>query len=54
MNRAREYGENRVVAGVEAGRIAGSLIAQRLFEREAFRAEFEAARKELRGALWLP
>ncbi|HYM60561.1 MAG TPA: phosphatase PAP2 family protein, partial [Thermoanaerobaculia bacterium] len=60
MARAWEYGWNRAVAGVhyrsdiEAGRIAGSVIAQALFARDDFRAQYEAARKELRFALGLP
>ncbi len=60
MARAAEYGFNRIVAGVhfrtdvEAGRIAGSVIAQTLFGRDDFHAALEAARKELRAALELP
>jgi acid phosphatase (class A) len=59
MARAWQYGSNRVTAGVhyrsdiEAGRIAGSVIAQVLFMRDDFRAELDAARKELRTLLAL-
>lgn len=59
MTRAWEYGSNRVTAGVhyrsdtDAGRIAGSVIAQVLFMRTDFRAELDAARKELRALLEL-
>jgi acid phosphatase (class A) len=59
MARAWEYGWNRVIGGVhyrsdiEAGRIAGSVIAAALMELPEFAAEFRAARSELRGALGL-
>jgi acid phosphatase (class A) len=59
MARGAEYARNRVVAGnhfpsdVEAGRIAGHLIAFALLAREEARADFEAARAELRAALGL-
>ena len=55
--RARDYGDNRMVAGVhyrsdtEGGRIAGILIAGRLFANPAFLARFQAARAELRAVL---
>ena len=59
MARAREFGENRVVAGmhlpmdIEEGRIAGSVIAATIMQRDDFKSEFEAARTELRAALGL-
>ncbi|KAF3998113.1 acid phosphatase [Glaciimonas immobilis] len=59
MLRAREYAHNRIVAGVhypsdiEAGRIAGTLIAANLMTREDFNAEFATARAELRKELGL-
>ena len=59
MARAREFGENRVVAGmhypsdVEAGRVAGSVIAQTIMQLDEFKAEFEASKTELRAALGL-
>jgi acid phosphatase (class A) len=59
MARASEYGFNRVVGGVhyrsdiEAGRIAGSVIAQALFMSEDFRTQLAAARAELRKVLGL-
>ena len=59
MARAREFGENRVVAGmhypsdVEAGRVAGSVIAQTIMQIDEFKAEFEASKTELRAALGL-
>jgi acid phosphatase (class A) len=59
MARAREFGENRVVAGmhypsdIEAGRIAGSVISQALMQRDDFKSEFAAAKAELRSALGL-
>ncbi|MFC4729312.1 acid phosphatase [Coralloluteibacterium thermophilus] len=58
--RAGRYARNRVVAGVhypsdvDAGRIAGTVLADRLFRQPAFRRDFEAAREELRAALGLP
>jgi acid phosphatase (class A) len=60
MTRAWEYGWNRVVGGmhfrsdIEAGRLAGSAIATALMQRADFRAEFAAARAELRAHLGLP
>jgi acid phosphatase (class A) len=59
MARAREFGENRVVAGmhypsdVEEGRVAGSVIAQTIMQLDEFKAEFEASKTELRAALGL-
>ena len=60
MNRAREYGWNRVIAGVhypsdiEASRIAGSVIVQAMMASNDFNTEFEIAKAELRGQLGLP
>jgi acid phosphatase (class A) len=59
MVRAWDYGNNRVVGGihyrsdVEAGRIAGTVIAANIMSRDDFRAEFETAKAELRAALGL-
>jgi acid phosphatase (class A) len=59
MDRAWAYAENRVVAGmhfpsdVEMGRITGTVIAGFVLRDPAFRADYEAARTELRGALGL-
>lgn len=60
MARAKDYAHNRLVAGIhfpsdiEAGRIAGTVIAEAIGTHEDFRTEFEAARAELRDALKLP
>jgi acid phosphatase (class A) len=57
MARAWEYGQNRVVAGIhyqsdiEMGRISGTVIAQTISTHQDFKAEFEAAKAELRAAL---
>lgn len=59
MARAWEYGWNRVVGGIhyptdiEAGRISGIAIAQTIMQHEDYKAEYEAAKAELRGALGL-
>lgn len=59
MARGREFGENRVVAGmhfpsdIEAGRISGSVIAQVISTHDDFKTEYDAAKTELRGALGL-
>ncbi|HEY0125235.1 MAG TPA: phosphatase PAP2 family protein [Rhizobium sp.] len=59
MARAWEYGHNRVVGGIhyatdiEAGRIAGTVIAQTITTHEDYKTEYEAARDELRAALGL-
>ncbi|MBS0515119.1 MAG: phosphatase PAP2 family protein [Proteobacteria bacterium] len=59
MQRAWEYGNNRIVAGVhyrsdvEMGRIAGSVIAASLARRPDFEADFATAQKELRAVLGL-
>ncbi len=59
MQRAYEYANNRIVAGihfrsdVEAGRMAGTLIAAALMNRADFNAEFDLARAELRAEMGL-
>ncbi|HTB21971.1 MAG TPA: phosphatase PAP2 family protein [bacterium] len=58
--RGWEFARNRLVAGehfpsdIQAGRIAGTVIASHLFENEEFKADFAAARIELRAALGYP
>lgn len=60
MVRAWEYGHNRIVGGihyasdVEAGRIAGTVIAETIRTHDDYKAEFEAAKEELRSVLGLP
>ncbi len=57
MARAAEYRQNRVVAGMHypsdivAGEISGTVIAARIMGQDDFKAEYEAAKTELRGAL---
>lgn len=57
--RADEYADDRIVAGVHyptdvaAGKIAGSLIAQKELENPAFHQNLEAAKAELRSVLKL-
>jgi len=59
MARGWEYANNRVIGGIhyrsdiEAGRIAGSLIAEAIWSQPDFAAEFAAAKAELRAALGL-
>lgn len=59
MARAWEYGWNRVVGGIhyptdiEAGRISGIVIAQAIMQHDDYKAEYEAAKTELRSALGL-
>jgi len=59
FERGREYGINRVVAGVhyptdiEAGRIASTVIASALMQSVKYRNDFEEPRAELRAALAL-
>jgi acid phosphatase (class A) len=59
MARAWEFGHNRVVGGIhyasdiEMGRITGTVIAQTISTHPDFKAEFEAAKAELRAALGL-
>jgi len=60
FDRAALYARHRVVMGVhfpsdvEAGRIAGTVIAAQLLRDPAWQADFIAARDELRKALALP
>lgn len=59
MARAWEYGHNRVVGGIhyatdiEAGRIAGTVIAETIMTHDDYKAEYEGAKAELRAALGL-
>lgn len=59
MARAWEYGQNRMVAGmhfqtdIEAGRIAGAVIAETIMAHPDFKDEYAAAKAELRAALGL-
>jgi acid phosphatase (class A) len=59
MTRAWVYGHNRLVGGIhfasdiDAGHIAGAVIAQTIMTHDDFKAEFAAARAELRAALGL-
>ena len=59
MARAWEYGHNRIVGGIhyqtdiEAGRIAGTVIAQTIMTHDDYKTEFEAAKAELRQVLGL-
>jgi acid phosphatase (class A) len=57
MARAWEYGHNRVVGeihyptDIEAGRIAGTVIAETIMSHDDYKTEFEAAKAELRTVL---
>jgi len=57
FDRGWTFARNRVIGGVhyrsdiESGRIAGTLIAARMFESEAFRSDFAKAKAEVRKAL---
>ena len=57
--RGREYGENRVVAGVhfpsdiEGGRLSATAIAAVLMQNEQFKMDFNEAKAELRSVLGL-
>ena len=57
MARAWDYGHNRLVGGIhfasdiEMGRIAGSVIFASISQHADFKAEFDAAKSELRAAL---
>jgi acid phosphatase (class A) len=59
MARAWEFGHNRIVGGIhyasdiEMGRISGTVIAQTISTHPDFKAEFDAAKVELRAALGL-
>lgn len=54
MDRAWEFGENRIVGGmhyrsdVEVGRIAGSLIAAALMDRDDFKRDYAAVQEEMK------
>ena len=56
LARASEFGEHRLVCGVHfrsdivAGQEFGTVLALRLMQKPAFRADMEAARAELRAA----
>lgn len=60
FERGREYGDSRLVGGVhfpsdiEAGRILATTVAALMMLDERFRADLDAARRELRAALGLP
>ncbi|MBV7455258.1 phosphatase PAP2 family protein [Acidovorax sp. sif1233] len=60
LARAREFGDNRVLGGVhypsdvEAGRQLAVLIAALAPQNPSYRADFEAAKAELRRVLELP
>jgi acid phosphatase (class A) len=57
--RGREYGENRVVAGVhfpsdiEGGRLSATAIAAVVMQNEKFKNDFNVAKTELRNVLGL-
>jgi acid phosphatase (class A) len=59
MARAAEFAHNRVVAGmhvpsdIDAGKIAGSVIAAQIMGQDDFKAEYADAKAELRAALGL-
>jgi acid phosphatase (class A) len=58
--RAGDYAWSRVIGGMhypndlDGGRLAGTAIAVALRDRPEFKADFQAARRELRGFLGLP
>ncbi|RUL66076.1 phosphatase PAP2 family protein [Dyella dinghuensis] len=58
--RADVYAEHRIVMGVhfpsdvEAGRVAGTVIADDILRDTGYQADYQAARAELRHALGLP
>lgn len=60
FERADQYARNRMVCGVhyrsdiEAGRIAGTIIAAFAIQNQRFRKEFEEVRMEVRKALSFP
>lgn len=59
LARAEEFGEHRLVCGVHfrsdivAGQQFGTVLALRLMEKPAFKAEMDAARAELRAAHYI-
>lgn len=56
LARANEYSENRLVCAahyrrdIVAGQTLGTVLAQKLLDKPAFRAEFDAAQAELKAA----
>lgn len=50
----REIGGVHYPSDVRAGELAGTLIAQALFQSPAFKTDFDAAKQEVRAALQLP
>ena len=58
--RGREYGQNRVLAGVhfpsdiEAGRLAATAMVGAFMQNEKFMKDFAEAKAELRSVLGLP
>ena len=59
LARASEFGEHRLVCGVHfrsdivAGQEFGTVLALRLMQKPAFKAEMDAAQAELRGAHYI-
>lgn len=59
MDRAWEFAENRIIGGIhfrsdiEAGRIAGNLVAEKIMSQADFKDEYAPARAELRAELGL-
>ena len=59
LARAEEFGEHRLVCGMHfrsdivAGQQFGTILALRLMEKPAFKAEMDAARSELRAAHYI-
>lgn len=56
MARAADYAENRLVCGmhrrrdIQAGQVLGTVVAELLLHKPRFRAEFDAAKRELQAA----
>jgi acid phosphatase (class A) len=56
MARAADYAENRLVCGmhrrrdIQSGQVLGTVVAKLLLHSPRFRAEWDAARRELQGA----
>ena len=56
LARAASYGQSRIVceqhfrSDVSAGQVLGTLVAERLMEKPAFRSQYDAARRELARA----
>jgi acid phosphatase (class A) len=59
FERAAQYGKSRMICGVhypsdvEAGRVAGTVLAAFALQNPEFRKEFNEAKKEVRGVLGL-